>query len=245
MADLRSMLHEAAGPLAAPPDSEFADAQLDRAHRALRRRRVLWLTAGSGVVTAAALSVMLVLSGAGQPGTGPTQLVAYTGEQPVGFILDKVPERWHIEFVDDGQLTMAPDDMKGASKDPRDLSGKINVSLQLTVPDVPGDKVQVNGRPGTIFTNTRADYEPADKPDTRTLLVRQPARRSVLPPCDAEDKTFIKTHHYDLKDYPCGTAVRAPYLTIQVDDAKLGWSNDQIVDFANGIHITKESTPGP
>lgn len=245
MADLRSMLHEAAGPLGAFPDSEFADALLDRGHRALRRRRVGWLTAGSGVVTAAVLSVMLVVSGASQSGTGPTQLVAYTGEQPVGFILDKVPERWHIESVDAGHLTMAPDDMKGVSKDPRELDGKIDVSLRLTVPVVTGDKVQINGRSGVIFTNTRAGYEPTDKPDTRTLLVRQQARRSVLPPCDAEQKADIKSNHYDLKYYSCGTAIRAPYLSIQMDDAKLGWSNDQIVDFANGIHITKDSTPGP
>jgi hypothetical protein len=245
MADLRSLLHETAGPLGASPDSEFADALLDRGHRALRRRRVGWLTAGSGVVTAAVLTVMLVLPGVSGPGTGPTQLVAYTGEQPVGFVLDQVPERWHIESVDAGHLMLAPDDMKGASKDPRELDGKIDVSLILTEADATGDKVRINGRPGVIYTNTRADYEPADKPDTRTLLVQQQARRSVLAPCNAEQKEDIKTNHYELRFYACGTAIRAPFLSIQVDDAKLGWSNDQIVDFANGIHITKASTPGP
>jgi hypothetical protein len=119
------------------------------------------------------------------------------------------------------------------------------VSPRLTVPVVTGDKVQVNGRAGVIFTNIRADYEPADKPGTRTLLVRQQARRSVLPPCDAEQKADIKSNHYELKYYSCGPAIRAPYLSIQVDDARLGWSNDQIVDFANGIHITKDSVLGP
>jgi hypothetical protein len=242
MTDLRSMLHEAAGPLDAPPDAQFADALVVRGQRALRRRRVGRLSAGSGIaaVVVAVLSGTMILLG--QQGAASTELVAYTGKQPVGFILDKVPEHWHVESVDAGHLTLAPNDMKGASKDPQELEGKIDVSLRLIVPTVSGVNVQINGRPGVIFENTRVDYEPADTPATRTLLVKQqPARRSVLPPCDSAQRATMKKNHTDPKLYPCGTAMRNAYLSVQVWGG-LGWSTERIVDFANGIHITKDST---
>jgi len=242
MTDLRSLLHEAAGPLEGPPDAQFADALVVRGQRALRRRRVGRLSTGFGIaaVAVAVLSGTMILLG--QQGAASTELVAYTGKQPVGFILDKVPEHWHIESVGAGHLTLAPTGMKGASKDPRDLEGKIDVSLRLFVPTVSGVNVQINGRPGVIFENTRVDYEPADTPATRTLLVKQqPARRSVLPPCDSAQRATMKKNHTDPKLYPCGTAMRNAYLSVQVWGG-LGWSTERIVDFANGIHITKDST---
>jgi len=242
MTDLRSMLHEAAGPLGAPPDSRFADALVLRGQRALRRRRVGRLSTGSGIaaVTVAVLSGTMILLG--QQGAASTELVAYTGKQPVGFIIDKVPEHWHVESIDTGHLTLAPNDMKGTSKDPQELKGKIDVSLRLIVPTVSGVNVQIDGRPGVIFENTRVDHEPADTPATRTLLVKQqPARRSVLPPCDKAQESTMKKNHTDPGLYPCGTAMRNAYLSVQVWGG-LGWSNERIVDFANGIHITKDST---
>jgi hypothetical protein len=242
MTDLRSMLHEAAGPLGPPPDSQFADALVLRGQRALRRRRIGRLSTGSGIaaVAVAVLSGTMILLG--QQGTTSTELVAYTGKQPVGFILDKVPEHWHVESIDTGHLTLAPNDMKGASKDPRELEGKIDVSLRLIVPTVSGVNVKIDGQPGVIFENTRVDYEPADTPATRTLLVKQqPARRTVLPPCDKEQEAMMKKNH-DPELYPCGgTAMRNAYLSVQVWGG-LGWSTNRIVDFANGIHVTKDST---
>jgi hypothetical protein len=244
MTDLRSMLHEAAGPLGDPPDSRFADALVLRGQRALRRRRVGRLSTGSGIaaVAFAVLSGTMIL--VGQQGRASTELVAYTGKQPVGFILDKVPEHWHVESIDTGHLTLAPNDMKGASKDPRELEGKIDVSLTLNVPTVSGVNVQIDGQPGVIYENTRVDYEPADTPATRTLLVKQQsARRSVLPACDKAQEGTMKKNDTDPKFSPCGTAPRDAYLSVQVWGG-LGWSTERIIDFANGIHVTKDSTAG-
>jgi hypothetical protein len=95
-----------------------------------------------------------------------------------------------------------------------------------------------------IFENTRVDYEPADTPATRTLLVKQqPARRSGLPPCDKAQEATRKKDRTDHKFNPCETAMQDAYLSVQVWGG-LGWSTERIVDFANGIHVTKDSTAG-
>jgi hypothetical protein len=239
MTDLRSLLQEAAGPPTAAPTSQFADVVLAEGRRALRRRRIGVLSASSGLVTAAVLTVLLALIG---QSAGPTQLVAYTGKQPVGFVLDKVPEHWHIQATDTGYLLLAPNNMKGISHDPSQLDGKVVVGLRLITPPLAGAKVQVNGLPGVVFNNTPLDY--TDEPQGRTLFVRQPTRRIVMPPCTKDEKITIKREHIDLKLWTCGTAVRTPYLYIQVP-GDLGWSNTQLVAFANSIHITKDSIITP
>jgi hypothetical protein len=241
MTDLHSLLQEAAGPPMPAPTSQFADAVLAEGRRALRRRRIGRLSASSGLITAAVLTVLLTGSLIGRP-AGPTQLVAYTGKQPAGFVLDKVPEHWHIQATDTGYLLLAPNNMKGISRDPSLFDGKVVVGLRLIVPPLTGAKVQVNGLPGVVFNNTPLDY--TDEPQGRTLFVRQPTRRIVMPPCTKDEKINIKRDHIDLRLWTCGTAVRTPYLYIQVP-GDLGWSNAQLVAFADSIHITKDSIITP
>ena len=100
MSDLRSLLHEAAGPTPYPTTTWTADADLARAQRAYRRRRAGRVIVSSGMIAAVAMTVFAVLvpslvgnkSSSSVPVASST-LVSYTGAQPRGYIIDKVPAR--------------------------------------------------------------------------------------------------------------------------------------------------------
>jgi hypothetical protein len=57
-------------------------------------------------------------------------------------------------------------------------------------------------------------------------------------------KITIKRYHLDLATFPCGTAVRTPYLSILVP-GDLHWTNTELVAFANGLRITRDAIIGP
>lgn len=226
MSDLRALMDEAAGPPQPPTASVVADADLARGRHALRRRRVRRAGIGSGLVTVAVLGAFAIVTPGALPGsTNPgisvasTSLVSYTGKQPVGFILDKVPAGWEIAASDPGHLLLAPvgteiqpsksispgsPESGSAFSEAVSLKGKIAVQLQR--PGMPAElaptsiKVRVNDQPATIATMRGGD-------GTRTLYLKQRPRA---------------------------------YLTIQVWGG-LGWSNDQIVEFASAIHVTKDA----
>ncbi|WFE30352.1 hypothetical protein O7623_14690 [Solwaraspora sp. WMMD791] len=162
MTDLHSRLQAIAGPVA-PPTSTMVDADLARGRRALRRRRTATLVTGSAVAAAAVLTAVLTLPavlldrsggdpGGTSTGTGAvTQLVAYTGEQPSGFTLDRVPAGWQIQGQDEWTLTLARPD--AADQDVRSCVGKICIWLQEFVPTgVVSRQVEVAGRPGILAT---------------------------------------------------------------------------------------------
>ena len=250
MSDLRALLYEAAGPLSLADsiDPQIAEADLARGHRARRRRRTGRMAASSGLVAALALSAFAV-GGSGllssSTSTPPVaghsssqagfSLVSYTGKQPTGFILDKVPAHWQVESIDASHLLLAPEG-KTPSPDPAGMTsfvGKVAVTLDVNVPQkLTGDKVEINGRPGVIFKNEGGD-------GTRTLYVKQAARTLVQPPCTKAQIAAGKGP--DAKYQACGTITQTPYLSIQVWGS-LGWSNDQIVELGNAIHVTKDST---
>lgn len=222
MTDLRTLMHEAAG-LSDDPTASVADADLNRARRALRRRRAGRFGVGSTLVAAAAVGAFAILTSSTSPTessdvpiAAPSQtapadtgsgikLVSYSGKQPTGFVLDKVPAGWQIRDDNRSLLTLAP---QGAPKDDApegvtSLEGTIAVSTQSDTGVPTGvklDKVQVGGRAAVIAHMKGAG-------DTRTLFVEQAS----------------------------GT-----FLQIQVWDG-LGWGNQQIVDFAESVHITKDA----
>jgi hypothetical protein len=218
MTDLRTLMQEAAGGSDTAVTDSVVDADLMRARRALRRRRASRLSAGSGLIAAAAVGALVLVgpggsasptvpitSAAPQGSATDVDLVAYTGTQPVGYTLDRVPVGWEVHHDDVGLLTLAPSGavLAADSEDEPQLEGTIAVMTQSDTGVPTGvqlDDVEVGGEPAVIAHMQGGG-------DTRTLFEKQPS---------------------------------GVYLVIQVWDG-LGWSNDQIADFASSVHITKDA----
>jgi hypothetical protein len=134
---------------------------------------------------------------------GGVRLVTYTGEQPPGFIVDRVPEGWYIQDPTHPEVTLTIAE-EGDTSHPDGFVRKLVVMLQSASvrPQLPegGDPVEVNGQPGVVTHGGAAD-----------LL------------------TYI---------YPDGR-----YVEIQAWH-NLGWSNDQLVSFAEGVTVTSHAVPG-
>ena len=161
MMDLQEQLGRIAGQaVPATPDQVTAD--LARGKRALRRRRLLQRT-GASVFAVAALTAVVAYgtaehsagrtappAAAGSRGVVTAHLVAYTGEQPKGFTIDKVPSGWEVQGVDQFALTIAP--VGAVDKDPDVFAGKIGIMLQSkddkSTPA--GTVVHVGGKPGVL-----------------------------------------------------------------------------------------------
>jgi hypothetical protein len=107
-----------------------------------------------------------------------TTLVSYTGAQPRGYVLDKVPAGWKVDESDAGVLTLAPRDPAGYDNLDREatdpLQGKIGVWLQARVPNraLLFQEVQ-NGKRTTVFVTPEGD----DNGDNgaRSLYLSQPS----------------------------------------------------------------------
>ncbi|MEV4281024.1 hypothetical protein [Actinoplanes xinjiangensis] len=163
MTNLQDGLARIAGPVAEPTREQVA-ADLARGQRALRRRRTTQV-AGSCAFAVAALAAVIVAttgtgaapqapeaagdrSAAGAPQSVGTRLVAYQGEQPKGFTLDKVPDGWELQSADDYGIVIAPKGLQ--DKDPNSFVGKIVAQLQEFPPneELKGKTVTVNGAEG-------------------------------------------------------------------------------------------------
>ncbi|WP_229075273.1 hypothetical protein [Actinoplanes sp. DH11] len=225
MTNLYDGLERIAGPGTAPTPDQI-EADMARGRRALRRRRSFQAGGASAfVVAAAAAAVAFATTGtpandtplAAPPGvTAPasiaTKLVAYQGEQPDAFEIDRVPEGWVLQNSDQGGLVLAPegplaDPSTGpdgaANSDPHSFVGKIAVMLQEdgAPAELGGKKVEVGGNSG-VLTKMR------DQTDGSTLFLRVPDRG---------------------------------HLVIQVWDG-LGWGEQQVLEFAAGIHVNENAT---
>lgn len=216
MSDLRTLLHQAAGPSDTVTPDAVADADLVRARRSLMHRRASRVSAVSGLVAAAAVGAFAIVgpsapasvdaspgSTQSAPSSPSVALAAYTGQQPRGFILDQVPAGWAVRDNTSGLLTIAPEG-SGAGQDdasgPTSLEGTIAVMVQRDTGVPTGirlDPVTVDGRPAVIAHMRGAG-------DTRTLFAQQPS---------------------------------GYYLEIQVWDG-LGWDNATIAEFASSVHVT-------
>ena len=183
MSDLRTLLHEAA-PQTVPVSELVVERDLARARRALRLRRGRRTGIAAGLVAASALAAVAVVNPGGTP-SAPTvtsppssrsdapgiELVAYTGAQPAGFELDKVPADWTVRDSTPSLLTLAPEGESAPSSDggPTSLVGTIAVSTQSDAAIPSGvrlDDVTVDGRPAVIAHMRGAG-------DTRTLFIEQ------------------------------------------------------------------------
>ncbi len=218
MSDLRTLLHEAAGPSDTTTSNSVADADLARARRALRRRRASRMSAGSGLVAAAAIGAFVIVGPSSSPSghdsavpgksSSSVALAAYTGKQPTGFILDKVPVGWAIRDNTPGVLTIAPEGSTPVSG-PAGATSLVGTIAVMTERDtgvptgVELDHVTVGDSPAVIAHMLGSG-------DTRTLFGKQPS---------------------------------GAYLVIQVWNG-LGWDNAKIAEFASSVHITKDAQLG-
>src|SRR4051794_33158493 len=180
-------LHDRFAQIAQPsptPSPEQADLDLARGRRALRRRHAM-RGAGASVFAVAALAAAVAYgtnAGSGGPATTPeakdttaatspqtvaTRLVAYKGEQPKGFMIDKVPAGWEVQGVNAAVLTIGPIGAK--DKNPDSFVDKIAIMLQSQDDtDTPtGTAVQVGGKPGVINQGLGTDHG-------KNLWVKQP-----------------------------------------------------------------------
>jgi hypothetical protein len=227
MQNLYDGLERIAGPVNEPTTDQI-EADLYRGRRALRRRRVTQSAAGS-VFAVAAIAAAFTFTTAGSPASvtpaqpqaiapatvpaGPSattgdaapkiELKSYTGKQPKGFILDKVPAGWEVQGVTEAVLTLAPIGI--ADQEVNSFEGKVAVMLQ-SVDDTATPKGEV---------------------------VKVGKDRGVLK--KAEDQTDGWTLFVDRKS--------GPRLQVQVWDG-LGWTGEQVVEFAAGITVTKDAQPG-
>ncbi|MCO8273573.1 hypothetical protein M1L60_23540 [Actinoplanes sp. TRM 88003] len=229
MNDLRDHLQQIAGPIPAATDEQIA-ADLTRGRRALRRRRVVQACTGSAFgIAALAAAIAIATSTTGAPPapsspdriTASVQLVAYKGEQPKGFTVDKVPDGWFVQTSELGYVTIAPDKAKnpGPDVDPSadpvynkdSFVDKIAVMLESKDQSGPGREgktVKVGDRDGILVKSL-------EKPDANgdsgwTLWVKQP---------------------------------NGIYLLVQVWQG-LGLTESQIVELGAGVHVEKDAVQG-
>lgn len=155
MTDLHARLGRLAG-TDTLTTAAHADADLVRARRAVHRRRT-WRTGGAAVFVAAALVAGVSYGTAGTQ-SEQQHLVAYQGQQPQGFTIDKVPAGWEIQGGGAGSLTIAPAD--ATDKNPDSFIGKIAITLQSqddhSTPT--GTKLSVHGLPA-VLAKGEADVE--------------------------------------------------------------------------------------
>ncbi|MFY1574081.1 hypothetical protein ACN26Z_04235 [Verrucosispora sp. WMMD703] len=175
MMDLHDRLDRIAGPVAEPSVAE-ADADLARGRRALRRRRSARALGTSAFAVVALAVAVTIGTQAGPTATTPddapaeavaTRLVAYEGEQPQGFTIDKVPAGWEIQGGDAATLTIAPEN--AANKSPNVYIDKVLITLRSgsdhSTPT--GTQLDVGGKPG-VLDNCDGTH------GCKNLLVKQP-----------------------------------------------------------------------
>ncbi|WP_250002480.1 hypothetical protein [Actinoplanes sp. M2I2] len=186
MTDLRDHFRNIAGPVPDPTEDQV-EADLARGRRALRRRRVVQACSGSAFGVAALAAAIAVATSTGTPSapadrttaaTVAVQLVAYKGEQPEGFTVDKVPDGWYVHTSEQGFLTIAPEKAKpGAGFDnPQSFENKITVMLESKDQSGPGREgktVKVGDQEGILLKS----LEPADANGDSgwSLWVKQPS----------------------------------------------------------------------
>lgn len=246
--DLHRQFDTLAGP-EVTPTTEDVNSDLDRGRRALRRRRTVQKLAGSAfAVMALAVGVTVANTGTPAPttpgaGRNPgainapaTQLVAYTGSQPKGYTIDKVPDGWEIQADTTSALILAP--KKALDKDPQSFVGKIGIMLQSTdQKDAPnGKKVKVGDGAGVLVPEQEVT-------DPTTLRLREEAKREAIAKGGPSAAPFLVD---DTANDGATLWVEQPngvYLLLQFWEG-LGLSEQDMLDIGAGVHVHKDAVQG-
>jgi hypothetical protein len=238
--DMHRHFDALAGPEVTPTMDDI-NADLDRGRRALRKRRTLQTLAGSAFA-AAALATGIVIattdvpapaaptaaqSQGQRPGGAGTRLVAYTGSQPKGYTIDKIPDGYEIHADNAAELILAPKD--ALDKNPRSFVGKIGIMLQpKSSRDVPqGKKVKVGDLDGVLVPQAPASSAGAT-----------PLGRDATPPArDLTDPSTLWTQTLWVKQ-PNGV-----YLLVQFWEG-LALSEADMLSIGAGIHVHEDAVQG-
>lgn len=224
MSDIKQLLSQTARSAEATPSSDVVEADVHRGRAALvrrRRRRAVGSSVGGTVAAAALVATTIVVGSPGGsdetvaptpdsrvdsgPDRGtPVRLVAYTGDQPNGFVVDWVPQGWYIQPPAHAEYTVTIAE-NGDTSHPDGFEGKLVVMLMSRsfpqeLPPWGDDPVEVNGQPGVIDHGGGAD----------SLFFRYP------------DGRFVEVQAW----------------------SNLGWDNEQLVRFAEGITVTADAKAG-
>ncbi|MEU4238639.1 hypothetical protein [Actinoplanes sp. NPDC026619] len=243
MNDLRDHFREIAGPISTTTETQV-EADLTRGRRALRRRRAVQTLTGSAFGAAALAAAIAVATSGSTPagtntatapgdqivaGAASVKLVAYKGEQPEGFTVDKVPDGWFIQSSDLSSLVLAPEKAKhlGPNVNPStepladgsSFVGKIAIMLESKDqhgPSRDGKKVKVGDQEGVLLKSLQGETPDGPAP--------------TAPGGDTGWELWLKQ--------PSGV-----YLIVQVWQG-LGLTQDQIVELGAGIHVTTDAIQG-
>lgn len=246
--DLHRQFDTLAGP-EVPPTREDVNSDLDRGRRALRRRRTLQKIAAATFAAAALAAGVTIATNTGAPapttpsaGRDPgsvsvpaTRLVAYTGTQPKGYTIDKVPDGWEIQADTTHALILAP--KNALDQDPQSFVGKIGIMLQSKDQDGPpkGRKVEVGAAAGVLV--------PEPEVDDTTRRLREEAKRAAITKGGPSAAPFLVD---DGANDGATLWVEQPngvYLLVQFW-AGLGLSERDMLDIGAGVHVHKDAEQG-
>jgi hypothetical protein len=233
MTDLRDHFNEIAGPIPAV-SADQAEADLTRGRRALRRRRVVQSVAGSAFGVAALAAAIVVTTSTGAPsapagnvtaGAAAVQLVAYKGEQPKGFTVDKVPDGWFIQSSELGYLVLAPQKAKKLGPD-------VNPSTEpLANPDSFEDKIAIMLESKDQNGPSREGKAVEGGVLLKSLQGETPdGKVPAAPGGDTGWELWLKQ--------PSGI-----WLIVQVWQG-VGLTESQIVELGAGVHVHKDAQQG-
>lgn len=234
MSDLRTLLHEAAGAAPVAPAAAVVERDLARGRRALaRRQRIRWAVVPTGLAAAAAAGLLIVGPNLPAPappavavGTAPSisvppatgadlsakiSLIAYTGTQPAGYTIDRVPEGWEIQNVDRYSLVIAPIGAK--DQDPNSFAGKILIGkanqMEVKVPRPGAKDLAVGDVTARLFT-----FEEPESPAGAGPAAKEAPTQGLLLP-----------------------AGKGSHLIFQIPGS-LNWDAATVADFAAGVRLT-------
>jgi hypothetical protein len=167
-----------------PTSLAQVDADISRGRRAAHRRQVRQAGTGTALVAVLAIGVSAVTAPTGQhhstqAGVTATaslgiKLVDFSGTQPSGFTLARVPQGWSIETSNPYFLVIAPTGM--AHPDPENMVGKLIVTFEPAPPtDLSGTSIAVG--PGTGLV--RHDPDPSGGGPSALLDFQSPSGQWV------------------------------------------------------------------
>lgn len=244
MPDVQEMLR--ALPHAVTPRPTGADdvaADVARGHRALsrqRRRRFAGVGAAVAVVVAVAVTVTSQPAQLGRsapsatgrstatPQTPKIQLAAYTGAQPVGFIVSTVPAGWLVYSSDDYSFVVAPPgaDTTSSAAVPADAQAKAKAKAKAVAGHNVSQGVSFVGKIAVMLQGM--SELPSGSQPTQVTVNGKEGQLGF-----AEGGTGATRSEWLIFPDSAGHKV-----LVQVP-ASLGLTQAQIVSFAEGITVTR------